>query len=51
MMEPKSPPAAKVAAAKELMDRGWGRAAQIIEGNPDQPLTLQITIIDPTKPE
>jgi hypothetical protein len=31
MNEPSAPPAARVAAANSLLDRGWGRAEQRIE--------------------
>ncbi len=31
--EPKSPQAARVAAANSLLDRGWGKAAQILAGD------------------
>lgn len=31
MQDQKAPPAAKVAAASVLLDRGWGKATQIIE--------------------
>jgi hypothetical protein len=29
---PKAPPAARVAAANALLDRGWGKARQALEG-------------------
>ncbi|APX75802.1 hypothetical protein BUW96_13605 [Achromobacter insolitus] len=32
-----TPPAAHVAAIKELLDRGFGKAAQPISGSPDLP--------------
>lgn len=35
MNEPDAPHAAKVAAANSLLDRGWGKAAQIIAGDED----------------
>ena len=38
MNEPEAPPAARVAAANSLLDRGWGKAAQTIAGDPDNPL-------------
>jgi hypothetical protein len=34
--------ATKVAAIRELLDRGYGKATQPIAGDPDQPLTYQI---------
>lgn len=33
--------AAKVAASRELLDRGHGKASQIIAGDPNAPLLLQ----------
>jgi hypothetical protein len=30
--------AAKVAAARELLDRGYGKASQVIAGDPENPL-------------
>lgn len=33
-----APEAARVAAANSLLDRGWGKAAQTIAGDPDNPL-------------
>lgn len=32
---------ARVAAANSLLDRGWGKAAQIIAGDEDAPLTIR----------
>lgn len=37
MRDKKKPPAARVAAAKELIDRGYGKATQPIAGDPDMP--------------
>ncbi|MFY3543111.1 hypothetical protein ACOTH0_08865 [Achromobacter xylosoxidans] len=37
MKDPEHPPAARVAAAKELIDRGFGKATQPIAGDPDLP--------------
>lgn len=31
MMQPKTPPASRIAAASELLSRGWGRPAQFVE--------------------
>lgn len=31
MQEPKAPQAARVAAAQALIDRGWGKATQVID--------------------
>lgn len=36
MQEPKAPPAARVAAAHELLDRGWGKPAQFSTSNADE---------------
>lgn len=33
MKDKTSPPASRVAAAQSLLDRGWGKSAQIIEAN------------------
>ena len=33
MKDKASPPASRVAAAQSLLDRGWGKSAQIIEAN------------------
>jgi hypothetical protein len=33
MVEPKAPAAARVMAANALLDRGWGKAAQLVEMN------------------
>ncbi len=45
----KAPPAARVAAYNSLLDRGWGRPAQTISGDPDEPFKLTVEIIDPTR--
>ncbi len=47
----RAPPAARVAAANSLLDRGWGRPAQTISGDPENPHKLIVEIIDPTRPE
>lgn len=41
----------RVSAAQALLDRGWGKAAQIIAGDQDNPVQakLVVEIIDPTK--
>lgn len=33
-------PAARVAAANSLLDRGWGKPAQPISGDPENPLSV-----------
>ncbi len=45
----KAPPAARVAAANSLLDRGWGRPAQTISGDSENPHKLIVEIIDPTR--
>ena len=40
MYQPKSPPAVRLAAAQTLWDRGWGKAATIIDTPDGQPLQL-----------
>jgi hypothetical protein len=35
MNEPEAPPAARVAAANSLLDRGWGKPTQPVSGDPD----------------
>lgn len=37
MRQDKAPAAARVAAAQALLDRGWGKPAQPIEGTDDGP--------------
>lgn len=38
---PKSSDTAAVAAGQVLLDRGWGKAAQIIAGDPDNPVRIK----------
>jgi hypothetical protein len=49
-----TPPAARVAAANSLLDRGWGKPAQTIMGDESNPLRLiqriERVIIDPIEP-
>ncbi len=33
MAQVKAPPAARVAAAQALLDRGWGKPAQVVTGD------------------
>lgn len=47
----KAPPAARVSAANSLLDRGWGKATQIIAGDEESPFKLTVEIIDPTRSE
>lgn len=37
MSQEESPPAARVSAASVLLDRGWGKAKQIVAGADDEP--------------
>lgn len=34
------PPAARVSAATALLDRGWGKPAQMLVGDPEQPIAV-----------
>ena len=43
MNQSQAPAAARVAAATALLDRGWGKPAQTIAGDPDQPVTFVIS--------
>ena len=33
----------KVTAATYIIDRGWGKAPQVLEGNPENPLQINVT--------
>lgn len=41
MRQAKAPPAARVAAAQALLDRGWGKASQPITGKDEEPLAAR----------
>ena len=41
-MQENAAPAARVAAAEALLDRGWGRPKQTIASDPDGPLIVEI---------
>ena len=43
MNEKKAPHSARVAAANSLLDRGWGKAVQVLAGDDEKP---PITIIE-----
>ena len=43
LRNPQSPPGAIVSAASELLDRGWGKATQIIAGDEKNPVRIQHT--------
>jgi hypothetical protein len=38
-----APEAARVSAANSLLDRGWGKAATVLENGEDGPLQLTVT--------
>lgn len=38
--QPKAPAAARVAAANSILDRGWGKAAQVIEATINRPAEI-----------
>jgi hypothetical protein len=48
MRQVDAPPAARVAAAGLLLDRGWGKPAQPVAGDDGQPLTVVIRQILPS---
>lgn len=39
----------RMAAAKELLDRGWGKASQVIAGDKDRPLEVNHSGVDPVE--
>lgn len=44
MEQPDAPPAARVAAVNSLLDRGWGKAAQPVDGDGEGgPVQLTVT--------
>jgi hypothetical protein len=51
MRDKQSPAAARAMAADKLLDRGWGKPAQAIVGDPENPLQLataiEIVVVDP----
>lgn len=42
MEQPDAPPAARVAAANSLLDRGWGKPMQAISNDEDAPFKLVV---------
>lgn len=43
----RNPAAARVSAASTLLDRGWGKPAQPVTGDPDEPLVVAgVTLAD-----
>jgi hypothetical protein len=43
MGQPDAPPAARVAAANSILDRGWGKPAQPVTGEDEGPIQLTVT--------
>ena len=43
--QPKAPSAARVAASQALLDRGWGKAAQVVSGPDGGPIEHKVTVI------
>ena len=41
-MNEEFPPAARVSAVAQLLDRGWGKAVQPVSSDPDGPLIVEI---------
>jgi hypothetical protein len=50
MRQPKAPPAARVMAANALLDRGWGKAAQLVavDGEIRQLVEVKLNVVQPT---
>jgi hypothetical protein len=48
MREPKAPPAARVMAANSLLDRGWGKAAQLVDvqGEIRQLVEVKLSVVE-----
>lgn len=44
--DPKAPTAARVSAVVNIHDRGWGKPAQMITGDPEQPITVAGVTLD-----
>jgi hypothetical protein len=55
MNQKKAPPSARAFASTSLLDRGWGKPAQIIAGDADLPPVrleqVQRTIVRPPDPD
>src|SRR6516225_3478378 len=49
MRQPKAPPAARVMAAHALLDRGWGKAAQLVavDGEIRQLVEVKLSVVEP----
>src|SRR5215472_2429482 len=52
MRQPKAPPAARVMAANALLDRGWGKAAQLVavDGEIRQLVEVKLNVVAPHAP-
>ena len=53
MRQPKAPPAARVQAAVALLDRGWGKAAQLVAVNGEikQLVEVKLNVVTPNNLE
>jgi hypothetical protein len=55
MRNPKTPPAARIAAANAILDRGWGKAPQAIQNGDEGAFELihriERIIVDPENPD
>lgn len=49
--QPKTPPAARVAAATALLDRGWGKPSQPLTGKDEEPLGVEVEMLTPVERE
>jgi hypothetical protein len=47
MVEPKAPAAARIMAANSLLDRGWGKAAQLVDvqGEVKQLIEVKLSVV------
>src|SRR5215472_7187228 len=47
MQQPKAPPAARIMAANALLDRGWGKAAQLVavDGEIRQLVEVKLNVV------
>jgi hypothetical protein len=52
MVEPKAPAAARIMAANALLDRGWGKAAQLvaIDGEIKQLVEVKLNVVTAGEP-
>jgi len=53
MRQPKAPPAARVMAANALLDRGWGKAAQLVavDGEIKQLVEVKLNVVHAALPQ